>query len=145
MEIILLPISLIKKYDMTITRENVEYLFDEFQVLNYKWRNIKFPSITPSYEVKYSSYIPVKVDPVGRFVELTLDTKSKIDKFNLYFVKVLKSLTKEELIYYHEKYQRFNSEEQIARKMHRSRNGLVHIRDSLILKVALAFNEEVKC
>ncbi len=144
MEKTLLPLTIIKRYDMTTTRENVEFLFEEYQILGYKWKNIKFPSITPSYEIKYSSYVPVKVDPVGRFIELTLDTKAKIEHFNIYFTKVLKTFTKEEMMYYHEKYNKFSSDESIAEKAHRSRNGLIHIRDSMILKVALAFNEEVK-
>lgn len=141
----LLNARIISHYNMELTKENVNMMLDNYIKLQYKYLNIIPPRITTSYEIRYDSFISKKSDPVGYYNERKFDTEKEVEYFYGEIRDVLQRMTSEELLYYNENLLRKKSEESTAEKLCLSRKGLKPIKNSCILKLAIAFGiEELK-
>jgi len=130
---------------MKATKENVDMMLDNYVKLQYKFININPPRITAVYEARYESYVPRKSDPTGYYNQRKFDTDKEIKELYSEISDVLNKMTREELLYYNDNLLGKKSEDLTAEKLGLSRKGLKPIRNSCILKLAMAFGiEELK-
>lgn len=109
----------------------------------YKYNEIKPPKITPNYEVRYEMFTGNSSDKVGDYVARRVDLLNKVDKFYTELTTILKKMTKEELFYFSCTYFNKLPESVIADRLHISKNTLVTVKESCIVKVAMHFDVDV--
>lgn len=139
----LLNSKIINRYNMSATRNNVEDLLGKYVSLQYKYLNITPPRITTNYEIRCESYSPTITDKVSYYVEKKFETEQEVKEFYQEIKIVLDNLTKDERIVLTQNLINMVSESITADFIGISRTGLKPIKQSCILKLALAFNIEV--
>lgn len=139
----LLSSNITSQYNYDGCRKNVEKLLDEYARLNFKYINIKPPKITSNYEFRYESYVPRKADPVGNSVELKFDTELEVKQFYSQISDLVDLMSNDEFKFFTEILLGHKSEDYICEKMGISRTGLVPIKTSCVVKMAMAFKIEV--
>lgn len=140
---------------------NDTYLLNESEVVEYdiedlllktqaiiklfkKARNIYYDGIhvrlTPSYEPILEQRSEYNYsDPVGQAVEITLDSIDEYNQFNYILNMLYKVMTKEERAYINDCLICDKSETSTLYKMNISRRMWKYVKDSAIVKFALAF------
>lgn len=140
----LLKKEIISQFDYIKTKKNLENLLTKISMLEFKYINIKFPTITPQYEFRYECFTNKKVDKVGNYVETKLDTEAEVDLLYATLSKATKLLTDSERYYFVENMFNNISEETIASKLNLSRTGFIPIKESCVIKIALSLGIAVK-
>lgn len=138
----LLNKKVLNLYDLNKTKENVFSLLSEFLRLQYKYLEIKPPKITYNYEVKSECKSNDRFDSLTYYLDKKYETEKEIKAFYFELQKVLMSMTKEEIIVCNNLFLKRNSEESVCENLGLSRTGLRPIKNSCLLKIALAFNLE---
>lgn len=131
-----------EKYDMITTKKNVMLLLSEYLRLQYKYLEISPPKITYNYEIKSDYQNKNMTDNLSYYLDKKLKVETEIKAFYFEIEKVLKNMTREELIVTNYLLLKGNSEESVCEILGLSRTGLRPIKNSCILKIALAFNLE---
>lgn len=144
-EFSLLDKQFISKYNLEQTEENVLKIISSYLKAQYKYIDIIPPRMTSNYDVKYESFNKFNIsDKVGNHVEKKVDAELEIEKFYRVMTNVIKRMNTYERIYYTELLINGKSERYTSDLIGVSRNGLKPIKNSCILKIALAFNKEVE-
>lgn len=131
------------KYDMVKTKRNVEALLEEYLRLQYKYLEIIPPRITCNYDVKFNYNIGDKFEKISYYLDKKMSIEKEIKSFYFELQKVLKNMTKEEVAFFNNILLKKQSEESVCESLVLSRNGLKPIKNSCVLKLALAFNLEI--
>lgn len=136
--------QVIMQYDYNKTKKKLENLIAKIAELECVFVNIKFPTITPSYEFRYECFTKKKVDKVGNYVERKLDTEAEIDELYSTLTKATELLTDSERYYFVEGILNGLSEEIIASNLNVSRTGFIPVKESCVIKMALALGLAVR-
>ncbi len=139
----LLKGNVVNKYDMIKTKENVMLLLNEYVRLQCKYLEILPPKVTYNYEILGNYNKNHNFDKTTSYLDKKMETENEIKAFYFEIQKVLKNMTKREVIVFNYLLLKGNSEESVCEKIEISRTGLRPIKFSCILKIALAFNLEV--
>lgn len=144
-EFSLLDKNFLSKYNLEQTEENVLEIISNYLKAQYKYIDIIPPRMTSNYEVKYESFNKFNAnDTVGKHIEEKIDAEIEIKKFYKVMTNVIQRMNTYERIYYAELLINGKSERYTSDLIGVSRNGLKPIKNSCILKIALAFNKEVE-
>lgn len=137
----LLSLKIVRLYDYAKTKKNVDKMMVEYEIDTYKYNEIKPPSVTPNYDIRYEQFNFSSNDVVGNYVANKLDKLKEINDFYSKLSIVLKRLTKEERIYFCDSYLFKRSESIICDKLLIGSSTLARIKTSCILKIALFFDK----
>lgn len=137
----LLSLKIVRLYDYAETRKNVDDMMVEYEIDTYKYNEIKPPSVTPNYDIRYEQFNFSNNDVLGNYVANKLDKLKEINDFYYKLSIVLKRLTKEERIYFCDTYLFKRSESIICDKLLIGSSTLTRIKTSCILKIALFFDK----
>lgn len=139
----LLDKNIINEYDIELTKNEVIKLINKYQKLKYKYINLPAPKITTNYEIRYECFLPYQKNNSVNIIDLKLDTEIEIKKFYSLILDVINKMNKKERTFFYEKLMNKKSEDYVAELLNISRKGLQPIKNSCIIKFALAFNIEV--
>ncbi|MBE6153659.1 MAG: hypothetical protein E7166_05500 [Firmicutes bacterium] len=140
----LLSKKFISQFNMEKTEENVSEIMSKFFKAQYKFTNILPPRMTPNYELRYEYITMTYSDSLGDHVADKLDTKQEIINFYNTIAGAITRMNTIERVYYVEMLLNSKSERHTADVIGVSRRLLPTIKNSCILKIALAFGEEVE-
>lgn len=133
------------KYDMKQTKTNVVKI-----IQNYKELKSKFMHLAVLHELGITAHnidsIHSKTNSINSFtnkIDTKLDIEKELDIESAIFDKLNSSFTEYEKIYYDYCLQNNKSEEQLRNNIGISKLGLLPIKNSCILKIALAFDKAV--
>lgn len=140
----LLDKKFLAQYDLVKTEKNVSTIMNNFFKAQYKYLGIQPPRITANYEVCYEMSSNVCHDTLGNFIADKLDTKEKIVNFYNIMAGAIQRMNTYERVYYTEFLLNGHSERYTADRIGVSRNGMIPIKNSCIVKIALAFGKEVE-
>lgn len=141
----LLDKKFLSNFDLVKTEENVMQIMTDFFKAQYKFMKVSPPRMTSNYEVKFESFSTLNVsDCLGQYVETKLDSEQEIIKFYNVMTDTIKRLNIAEKVYYTEFLLNGRSERFTAERIGVSRNGIQPIKNSCIVKIALAFGKEVE-
>lgn len=139
----LLSKKIIDKYDYGKCKENIQDILRELEEARYKYGNMVFPTITANLEIKFNSNITFG-DKTSKYVETKLDTLDYINDTNNKLSEVVSTFTKEEKQYFIQYLLYKKSEEYICDEIiFISKNSLIPIKESCIIKLALAFDKAI--
>ena len=134
------------KYDLTMTKENVEELVSEYKEAKFLYfaseKNLK--NIGGYYEPKYNQHVIKINDKIGTNVCNKVDAINFIKNVDAILNPLLESLSPKEKRYYYHCLSSDNSEQTLAESLGISRTGLKPIKNNCILKFGLAFNIAVR-
>lgn len=139
----LLSIRLVKSRNYYECKKNVDELMYKFEEIRFKCHHIEPPKITPSYEIRYESNSGNVSDKIGNYVQRKLDMESEADDFYIELSNALRTLCREELIYFKNAYYNRIKEELICDLLNMSRDSLRRVKESCIIKVAMYFDVDV--
>ncbi|MDO5568746.1 MAG: hypothetical protein Q4G04_01355 [bacterium] len=132
----LIPKKEILKYDINYCFEKVEEKIDNYITAQCDFPNIKRPTITSNYEVRYECYVPRKTDKVGSYVINKVDKEIEIVRLYSDIATALESLSKDEFNYFLQCLYYKKSENYVITLMDTTRFLFGHIKNSCILKLA---------
>lgn len=145
MEYALLDKKFLSNFDLEKTEENVMQIMSDFFKAQYKFMRISPPRMTANYEIRFESISSVNgSDCIGKYVEAKLDSEKEIIKFYNVMADTIMRMNIDEKVYYTEYLLNGKSERYTAEKIGVSRKGLGLIKNSCIVKIALAFGKEVE-
>lgn len=137
----LYPNSLLGRYNIRRSYENLCEIVDQFIDLQCKYLNIMPPRITQDYKVVYTSY---KVaDVVGNHVAKRLDTLDEIKRFYNQLARALSLLNHDEMVYFIQVLYGHNSESLCAEILNITTYKLKQIKESCVIKMTKALNNAV--
>ena len=140
----LLDKAFLAQYDLVQTEKNVNDIIMKFLKSQYKYLGIQPPRMTTNYEIVYAIVVNNCYDKVGKYVADKLDTKQDIINFYNVMAGAIERMNTYERVYYTEFLLNKKSERYTADRIGVSRNGMIPIRNSCILKIAMAFGKEVE-
>lgn len=144
-EFAILDKTFISKYNLEQTEENVLEIISNYLKAQYKYTDIIPPRMTSNYDVRYESLNKFNSgDSVSNYIEKKVDAEIEINRFYNIMTKVIQRMSMYERIYYTELLINGKSERYTSDLIGVSRNGLKPIKNSCILRIALAFNKEVE-
>ena len=131
------------KYDTEYCYEKVTKEIDKFIKAQLNFPNIKKPTITCNYEVRYECFVPRKVDKVGDYVTKKITQEEQIRELYSEITSSLKFLSKLEFkyflicLYYKESQAEF---------MGATRTSFYQIKDSCVVKMAgaMGYTKEIQ-
>lgn len=145
MDYALLDKKFLSNFDLAKTEENVMKIMGDFFKAQYKFLGIKPPRMTSNYEVRFESFSSLTVkDCLGNYIANKLDTEEEIIIFYTIMADTIMRMNMDEKVYYTEYLLNGKSERFTAEKIGVSRNGIVPIKNSCIVKIALAFGKEAE-
>ncbi len=144
MEYALLDKKFLSQFNLEKTEENVLEIMNKFFKAQYKYTGILPPRMTPNYEIRYECFTSNCTDKLGNYVAKKVDTKQEIINFYNTMAGAISRMNCYERVYYTELLLNGRSERYTAEKIGVSRNGLIPIKNSCIVKIALAFGKEVE-
>lgn len=136
--------EVVMQYDYIKTKKNLEKLISKISVLECKFMNIKFPTITPSYEFKYECFTQKRVDKVGNYIERKLDTEADIDELYQALTEATELLTADERYYFVETFLKDLSEEVVIANLNKSKTGFIPIKESCVIKLGIALGVAIE-
>lgn len=143
MEYALLDKKFLSNFDLEKTEENVIQIMNDFFKAQYQFMRISPPRMTANYEVRFESLSSVNfLDSLGKYVETKLDSEQEIIKFYNIMTDTITRMNIDEKVYYTEYLLNGKSERFTAEKIGVSRKGMTPIKNSCIVKIALAFGKE---
>lgn len=140
----LLDKRFLAKFDLEQIEKNVDDIMSNFFKAQYKYLGIDPPRMTTNYEISYSMITNISSDRIGKYIENKLDTEKDIQNFYSVMANAIQRMNMYERVYYTEFLLNGKSERYTAERIGVSRNGLIPIRNSCIVKIALAFGREVE-
>lgn len=145
MEYALLDKKFLSNFDLEKTEENVMQIMSDFFKAQYKFMRVQPPRMTSNYDVKFESHSSLRVsDCLGNYVETKLDSEQEIIRFYNIMADTIMRMNITEKVYYTELLLNGRSERYTAEKIGVSRNGMIPIKNSCIVKIALAFGKEIE-
>lgn len=145
MEYAILEKKFLAQYDLEKTEENVLEIMSKFFKAQYKFTGIMPPRMTSNYELRYEGFSNFNYnDSLGNYVETKLDSKQDIINFYNIIAVAISRMNSFERVYYAEFLLNGKSERYTADVIGVSRTVLTQIKNSCILKIALAFGKEVE-
>lgn len=142
LEASLLNKEFIKDYDILATEVNVKEKIKNYLKLQCRYPNIAPPKITTSYGAVFSSCS--FRDKLGEYVANLLDDEKELVDTAEKIKNLFNIFCSEEKIYFTEFLLHSQSERKVLDIIGVSRDGLLPIKKSCILKVGLAFGIEVE-
>lgn len=134
----------ISQYDLVQTEKNVVEIMNKFFKAQYKYFGIQPPRMTANYDIFYEMKTCTYTDKVGTVVADKLDSEQDIINFYNIMANAIKRMNTYERVYYTEMLLNRKSERYTADMIGVSRNGMIPIKNSCILKIAMAFSKEVE-
>lgn len=136
----------INKYDINLTKENVENLISEYKEAKFSlFASTKaLETISMFYTPKFGKTINVAQDKIGDNVAKKIDSDNFIKSYDEVFNPLLETFSPDEKKYYLYCIANENSEQMLADLLGISRTGLQPIKNNCILKIGLAFQIAVK-
>lgn len=132
-----------KLYDLVKTKEGVEKLISELKRVIFKYDHIDEPKITTNFEMNFTSNNQ-RIDKIHNYVSKKVESEKEVVFLYNKIKNIYDKFTKEEKIYYTLHFFENISEEAISERLLLSRVGLRPIKNSCILKIALAFDIEIE-
>lgn len=133
----------IKEHSYEKCRLKVEEKVKKYLRATFKFMNLIPPRITVNYEMRYNSFTPNTVDKVGKYVEKKIDAENEAKEIFNTINKVWDRLSYNERVYFTEVLLYKHSENYAIEKMkNASRHLLKQIKESCVIKVAMAFGED---
>ena len=131
-----------EKYNFTQTKENVEDLISEYKTAKFEYlvSDNVLSRITSSYQKKYEQRNIQLNDKLGTNIGKKIDSKNEIEYFENIFTPLFEMMSANERKYYSLGLINNNSEQFIAEALGISKTGLQPIKQTCILKIALAFH-----
>lgn len=130
----------IAQYDLVYCTKEVLDKINQYSVAQYEFPNIPKPKLTANYEIIYESLTPKKIDKVGKFVEMKLDKEKEIQDLYDDIVIGVHHLTSDEYVYLVECLLKGRSENFVIEKLDSTRFMFDRMKESFIVKMAIAFN-----
>ena len=140
----LLDKKFLARFDLEQVEKNVDDIMSNFFKAQYKYLGIDPPRMTTNYEISYGMVTNISSDKIGKYIENKLDSEKDIQHFYSVMVNAIQRMNMYERVYYTEFLLNGKSERYTAERIGVSRNGLIPIRNSCIVKIALAFGREVE-
>lgn len=133
----------IKSHSYEKCRNLVEEKVKKYLRATFKFMNLIPPRITVNYEMRYNSFTSNSTDKVGSFVERKVDAEIEAKKIYNIINQVWDRLSYNERVYFTEVLLYKHSENYAIDQMkNASRHLLKQIKESCIIKVAMAFGTE---
>ena len=130
----------IAEYDLSYCYEKVLEKIEQYNKAHYEFPNITKPKLTANYEIIYEYFTSKKIDNVSKFVQIKLDKEQEIQELYDDIIIGVKLLTFEEYDYLVECLLKGRSENKVIEKLKSSRFLLDKIKESFIVKMAIALN-----
>lgn len=133
----------IKNHSYEKCRLKVEEKVKKYLRATFKFINLIPPRITVNYEMRYNSFTPNAVDKVGNYVEQKIDAENEAKKIYSTINQAWDRLSYNERVYFTEVLLYKHSENYAIDKMKgATRHLLKQIKESCVIKVAMAFGED---
>ncbi len=133
----------IKEHSYEKCRLKVEEKVKKYLKATFKFMNLIPPRITVNYEMRYNSFTPNAIDKVGNYVERKVDAEREAREIYSTINQVWDRLSYNERVYFTEVLLYKHSENCAIEKMKdASRHLLKQIKESCVIKVAMAFGED---
>lgn len=139
----LLSLRLVKSRDYYECKKNVDELMYKFEEYKYGNHEILPPKITQSFEIRYESFTSHISNPTETYIQRKLDLEKEINDFYEELANAMKTLCREELIYFKNTYYNRITEESICDILNMSRDSLRRIKESCIVKIAMYYKIDV--
>ncbi len=133
------------KYDTEYCYEKVTKEIDKFIKAQLNFPNIKKPTITCNYEVRYECFVPRKVDKVGDYVTRKITQEEQIRELYSEITSSLKFLSKLEFKYFLICLYYKESQAEFMRQTGATRTSFYQIKDSCVVKMAgaMGYTKEI--
>lgn len=126
------------KYDTEYCFEKVTSEIDRFIKTQLNFPNIKKPTITSNYEVRYECFVPRKVDKICDYVVKKITQEEQIRELYSDITSSLKMLSKLEFQYFLTCLYYKDSQAEYMRQTGATRTQFYQIKDSCVVKMASA-------
>lgn len=134
----------IKDYDLEKTLIKVQNKIREFKLARNRFTEGLHVRLTPNYEPIMESYSFHNSDPTSEVVRYTLDSEQEYNEFNATLKSLYDTMSKEEIAYINDCLICNKSEASLKEKFNLTRWGFNDIKNSSIIRFAIAFHLEVK-
>ncbi len=137
--------KMIEKYDYLKTKENVEFLIEEYKIAKFQYlvSDSSLQQITSCYNFKHAQKTMNKNDRLGDEIAKRIDSKNMVDSVDAIFKSILKIIPLTERKYCIFCLINNHSERMLMEDLGITKRHLEHIKENCILKIALAFHIEV--
>ena len=96
--------------------------------------------MTPKYEPRLEMFTVRKSDPVGKTVEYKFDSQEEYDDFNMRLEKLLALMSYDEAVYINDCLISSISESTVRGKLNLGKDSFKKIKNSALVRFAIAFN-----
>ena len=141
----LLKKKVIDSFNYEACKQKLIDLIDYYYIYNLEYHYINFPTITPSYEIKYDSnkdFTPSS--KTERYVINKISNEEEVKEFYNDMYEALKNLTLEELKYFNLYYIYKRSENYIMYELNINERYFKILKKSCVIKMALFFHIAVR-
>lgn len=133
--------SIVKKYNYSKTKSNIDDIMLKIEEYSYRIHNIQPPRITPSYEIRYDSNKNISPNSkIENYVTKLLDIESEAEELYSTLNRALNKLCKNELCFFKGIYYEHTSQEEICNRLYLTMDQLKTIKISCILKLGMEFD-----
>ena len=140
----ILPNELLKRYDYNLMSKEVRKIFNTVNLLKIRYDQVSMPTITPNYEIKYSSFVKRNNSKVEDYVVKKLTNEENLDKYLSKIVYAFSHLNQEEKLILVETYGKGTMDDKIGFSIGICREYVVRSRKSAVIKflTALKLDEQ---
>lgn len=138
----LLDATLICMYDYSKMSKEVRKIFSTLSLMRIKYENVPLPTITPTYEIRYSAPTRSTTSKVEDYVIKKISKEENLNEYIDKIVGSLKKLNKEELIVFSESFINGLDDDNIGMKVAACRDMVLKIRKSAVIKFLSSLGED---
>lgn len=140
----ILPEELLRQYDYSLMSKEVKKIFNTVNLLKIRYDQVSMPTITPNYEIKYSSFVSRSNSKVEDYVVKKLTNEENLDRYLSKIVHAFSHLNHDERIILIETYEKGTLDEEIGFSIGICREYVVRSRKSAVIKflTALKLDEQ---
>lgn len=130
----------LEEYDVEAITENIIKKIREFKKSRNRFLDGYHYRMTPKYEPRLEMFTVRKSDPVGKTVEYKFDSQEEYDDFNIRLEKLLALMSYDEAVYINDCLISSISESTVRGKLNLGKDSFKKIKNSALVRFAIAFN-----
>lgn len=138
----LLDNEIIKQFDYLSIRKKINLFISAIDILCFRLKNMEKPKITPSYEIKYSSCLPVNSSKIESFVINKLYLEEDINMLLSKYILAVNSLNDLEREVFIKTYIYNVKEDILAFELKYSEPKILQIKKSASIKFSISTDLE---
>lgn len=131
-------------YDFEATKSALDKLMTKYDMLEFKYLNIKPPKITASYELRFECHTINRSDALGNYVARKLDTESEVEELYANITEACNRLSPSEQVYFISVYLNGKSEAFVMERLNICRYTFETLRKSAIVRMSLSLSIAVR-